>query len=362
MKAELHRVYLDHAATTPVRREVLDAMLPYFSREGYNASSIHAEGRRARAALDDARERVAAVMGCRPKEIVFCSGGTEADNLAVFGVAHARRGRGRHIVASAIEHHAVLRALDALREETILATVMLANNEIGTVEPVAELAGLARERGAVFHADAVQAPGQLALDLRRLGVDCLAISAHKFYGPPGVGALFVREGTPLEPLLYGGGQERGRRSGTEDVVGAVGLAAALELAEAERPAFASRVAALRDRLEGAIAGAIPDVTVNAKGVARLPNNLSVSFTDLDAEPLLIRLDLEGIAASAGSACATGSLEPSHVIAALGLPERTVRGTLRFSLGRSTSADEIDWVAQILPAIVAAQREGGTVSV
>jgi cysteine desulfurase len=377
------RIYLDHAATTPVRPEVVEAMVPHFSANGYNPSSIHTEGRIARASLDLARERVAGVLRCRPREVIFTGSGSEADNLAILGVARARRASGRHVVTTRIEHHAVLHACDvlredgyditvldidaagrlepsvfaaALRDDTVLAAVMYANNEIGTIEPIAELARIAREKGVVFFTDAVQAPGQLPLDVNVLGVDLLAISAHKFYGPKGVGALYVREGTPLEPLIHGGPQEYGRRSGTENVAGIVGLAVALELAEAERAAFASRIGSLRDRLEAAIRESVARVVVNGAGGERLPNNLSVSFPGLDAEPLLIRLDLEGVAASAGSACAAGSLEPSHVIAALGLPEGTWRGTVRFSLGRSTTVPEIDRVAELLPAIVAEQRE------
>ena len=379
----MERIYLDHAATTPVRPEVLEAMLPLLGANGYNPSSLHAEGRDARAALDLARERVAAVLGCKPREIVFTGSGSEADNLAIGGVARALRERGRHVVTTRIEHHAVLRACEGLREEgyeitllavdaagrldpaefeaalrddTVLAAVMYGNNEIGTIEPIAELAASARARGVIFLSDAVQAPGQLPLETARLGIDLLALSAHKFYGPKGVGALYIREGTPLEPLIRGGPQEGGRRAGTENVAGAVGLATALELAESERPAFAARVGALRDRLEAALVARVPELRVNGRGTARLPNNLSLSFAGIDAEPLLIRLDLEGVAASAGSACAAGSLEPSHVIAALEPPERMARGTVRLSLGRTTTGAEVDRVASLIPAIVAGQRE------
>jgi cysteine desulfurase len=387
----VNRIYLDHAATTPVRPEVLEAMLPHFTANGYNPSSMHAEGRNARAALDLARERVGAVLGCKPKEIAFTGSGTEADNLAIVGVARAlrRAGRAGRIVTMRIEHHAVLHACDVLREEghavtilevdsngrvdagafaealkddTILAAVMYANNEIGTVEPIPELARLARARGVFFLADAVQAPGQLPIRVDELGVDLLAISAHKFYGPKGVGALYVREGTPLVPIVQGGGQESGRRSGTENLAGIVGLAAALELAEAERPQYMQRVTELRDRFEATLLRTIPEIAINGKASARLPNNASVAFAGLEAEPLLIRLDLEGVAASAGSACAAGSLEPSHVIAALGLSERAWRGTVRFSLGRTTTAEEVDWVAALLPPIVEAQREAAALSV
>lgn len=376
------RIYLDHAATTPVRRDVLDAMLPFFIEDGFNPSSIHAEGRRAKGAVDDARGRVARVLGARPREIVFTAGGSEADNLAIAGVARARRDEGRHVVSAATEHHAVLHALDALREEgfevtllpvdragrvdpaafaaalrpgTVLASVMLANNEIGTLAPVAALAALARERGVTFHTDAVQAPGQVPLDVGQLGVDLLSLSGHKFYGPKGVGILYVREGTPLVPHVRGGGQEYGRRAGTENVAGIAGIARALELAEVDRAVIAPRMATLRDRLQAAIEASVPDVQINGAPADRLPNNLSVAFAGVDAEALLIRLDLEGIAASAGSACTSGSLEPSHVGAAIGLERRFGTGVIRFSLGRTTTEGEIDRVAAMLPGIVGEVR-------
>jgi cysteine desulfurase len=380
------RIYLDHAATTPVRPEVLEAMRPHFAENGYNASSLHAEGRRARAAIDAARERIAAILGCKPKEIVFCASGTEADNLAIFGIARARRERGRHLVASAIEHHAVLRALDALaadgfevtlvpvgrdgvvdagafaaslRPDTVLAAVMYANNELGTIQPVAELASLARERGVAFLTDAVQAPGALPLNVEQLGVDALSLSAHKCYGPKGVGALYVRSGTPLEPIVYGGGQESGRRSGTENVAGIVGFARALALAEEERGPFAARTAALRDRLEAAVTAACPNAVVNGRGGPRLPHLSSLSFTGLEAEAILIALDLAGVAASAGSACTTGSLEPSHVLRAIAADGSERPSAIRFSLGRATGPEEIERVSVLLSRIVAEQLRAPT---
>ena len=379
------RIYLDHAATTPVRHEVLEAMLPYFTQSGYNPSSLHAEGRRARAALDEARDRVAGLLGAQRKEIVFTGSGSEADNLAIFGVARARGGRGArggHLLSTAIEHPAVLRALDALRDEgwavsllavdrdglvdpaafaaalrpdTVLASVMYANNEIGTVEPIARLAAIARERGVLFHTDAIQAAAYLPLDVAALGVDLLSLSAHKFYGPKGVGALYVRDGTPLQPMIRGGGQEFGRRAGTENVAGIVGFATALSMAAGERDAASVRVAGLRNRLERAILASVEGAWINGGGAARLPGTSSASILDVDGEQLLVRLDLEGIAVSGGSACASGALEPSHVIAALSGEPRGRFGTVRFSLGRSTTAEEIDRLIALLPGIVAELR-------
>jgi cysteine desulfurase len=381
MTPPMDRIYLDNAATTTVRPEAVAAMLPLLGG-GYNPSSLHAEGRAARAALDDAREAVARVLGAAPREIVFTGGGSESDVTAIVGAARALATRGRHVVTSAIEHHAVMHAVDALERDgwrvtrlpvdgrglvdpqefaaalepqTTVASVMLANNEIGVVQPVAELAALARARGVVFHTDAVQAAGWLPLAVDALGVDLLSLSGHKFNGPKGVGILYVRRGTPLEPLIVGGGQEHGLRAGTEDVAGIVGLAAALRLAEAERPVTSQRVAALRDRLQSGILAAFPDALVNGAAAPRLPNNLSVAFAGLPSDALLMRLDLDGIAASAGSACAAGSLEPSHVTAALGLDEERRLGVIRFSLGRQTSVAEIDEVLRRLPRAVSDVR-------
>ncbi len=376
------RIYLDYAATTPVDPGVLEAMLPFFSQSGYNPSSLHAEGRAARAALDDARDRVARALNAKRKEIVFVGSGSEADNQAILGVARAARERGRHVVSTAIEHHAVLHALDALaaegfeitllpvddrglvnpaaferglRDDTVLATVMYANNEIGVVQPIPELAAIARRKGVLFHTDAVQAPGWLPLDVQRLGVDLLSISAHKFYGPKGAGALYAREGVPMQALIHGGGQEFGRRSGTENVAGIVGLSVALEKAVAEQPARAERIAGLRDRLQAGIESAIPDVRVNGSGAQRMPNNANISFAGADSESLLMRLDLEGLAVSAGSACTSGVLEPSHVISALGIDPRWHEAVIRFSLGAGTSEQEIERVLELVPRVVEAIR-------
>lgn len=376
------RIYLDNAATTPIRPEALQAMLPHFGATGYNASSSHAEGRAARAALDAARDRVARCIGAKPKEIVFTAGGSEADNLALFGVARALRDRGTHLVATAIEHHAVLHALDALRDEgfavtllavdsdgrvdaqafaqalrpeTVLASVMYANNEIGSLQPIADLARAAHARGVLFHTDAVQAAAYLPLDTGALGADLLSLAAHKFYGPKGTGALYVREGTPLRPIVHGGSQEFAARAGTENLAGIAGMATALELAAGERTQTAARVGALRDGFEGLVLARIAGVRVNGGGAVRAPHISNLSFLGVTSEQLLMRLDLDGIAVSAGSACASGAIEPSHVIAALGLPQEWLLGVLRFSLGRGTTQAQIDRTVEVLERAVADLR-------
>jgi cysteine desulfurase len=377
---QMQRIYLDYAATTPLRTEVIAAMQTAQIDGSFNPSSLHAEGRRARAALDAARERVASVLGAKRTEITFTGSGTEADNLAICGVVRAL-GCSGHVVTSAIEHPAVLRALDDVREkgcevtvlpvdangcvdpasfaesirrDTLLASIMYANNEIGSVAPIAQLAAIAREKGVRFHTDAVQAPDWLSIDVRALGVDLMSLSAHKVYGPKGVGILYVRAGTPISPVTAGGGQEFGRRSGTENVVGISGAAVALELATAERETLAARVGELRDRLERGITSTIPGARVNAAGATRLPNIASLTFSGTQAQELLMRLDLDGVAVSAGSACASGTLGPSHVIAALeGTDGRDA--TVRFSLGAPTTQAEIDRVLTILPSIVGALR-------
>ena len=375
------RIYLDTAATTPVRPEVVEAMLPYFSDVAHNPSSVHAEGRRARAALDDARERVARCIGARAKEIVFTAGGSEADNLALIGAVRALPGRQR-VVSTAIEHHAVLHALDALRDEghdvalarcddrgvTDLAhleellqtpcavvSAMYVNNELGTVQPVARIASAARAAGAIVHTDAVQAAAYLPVDVGALGIDLLSLAAHKFYGPKGTGVLYVREGTPLVPMLYGGSQEHARRAGTENVAGIAGFAVALELAMDERTQTAARVGALRDAFERGIRARIDGVAVNGERAPRAPHISNLSFLDVDSEELLARLDLEGIAVSAGSACASGAIEPSHVIAALGVSPEWTRGVVRVSFGRSTTQAQTERAVEVLAAAVADLR-------
>lgn len=379
------RIYLDHAATTPARPEVVEAMLPYLSQYGYNPSSLHGEGRRARAAVDAARETVARALGARAKEIIFTGGGSEADNLAILGAARALRSRGKHIVTSAIEHHAVLHVVgvledegwevtvldadaggtidpvgfaNALRADTTLASIMFANNEIGTLQSIECLARIAHNLGVLFHTDAVQAPAYVPIDVRSLGVDLLSISAHKFYGPKGVGALYVRDGIPLAPLIVGGAQEFAKRAGTENVAGIVGMARAIEMVLGELPAVPARIAQLRDRLQSGILRRVPDVRVNGEGRPRIANNCNVSFAGVDGEALLIALDLEGIAVSTGSACASGTPEPSHVIAALGMAQEWSRGVVRFSLGRETTQAQIDETLDALAMVVARLRGWG----
>lgn len=375
------RIYLDHAGTTPMRSEVANRMAETSLRRGFNASSLHFEGRLARAALDDARDRVARILGAKRTEVVFTSGGTEANNLALLGIA-AAAGAGARVVASAVEHHSVLAALERLREsgvagglipvdangsvdprefERVLAarpmcaSVMYANNEVGTVQPILELAAIARTRGVFLHADAVAAPAWLPVDAGELGVDLLSLSAHKFGGPEGIGVLFVREGVPLRPVILGGGQESGRRSGTENVASIAGLALALELAAGERASAVTRIGALRDRLEAQLVRAVAGVTLNGAGAPRLANISNMSFEGVEAGELLIALDLEGIAVSAGSACTSGTLEPSHVLAAM-YPRLRGRSGIRFSLGTRTTAGEIDRVVASVPPLIARLRE------
>lgn len=377
------RVYLDFAATTPVEPRVLEAMLPYFTAVPGNASSLHAFGQDARAGVDRARVQVASLIGARPGEIVFTSGATEADNLAIFGVPLAQEARGRHVVTSVIEHHAVLEACrflesrgyavtyvpvdgagfvdpddvrQALREDTVLVSVMAANNEVGTLQPLAEIGRLTRERGIPFHSDATQMAGALTLSVGELGVDLLSVSGHKRYGPKGVGALYVRSGTPLARVQHGGDHERGRRGGTENVAGIVGLGAAFAVAAAEMAEEAPRVAALRDRLiEGALA--ISGARLNGGRDLRLPNNANFSFEGTDGQSLVIGLDLQGVAASSGSACSAGSLEPSHVLLALGLPPELAAGAVRLTLGRNTTQTDVDHAIASLRRVVASVRHG-----
>jgi cysteine desulfurase len=370
-------IYLDNAATTTVRPEAVEAMVPLLGG-GYNPSSAHAHGREARAALDSARADVARVLGATPREIVFTGGGSESDVLAIVGAAKARAAAGKHVITSVFEHHAVLHAFDvledegwsvtrlpvssdglvdpaaveaALRPDTSLVSIMLGNNEVGTIQPLAEIAELAHAAGALVHTDAVATAGYLDLDVSRLAVDLLTLSAHKFNGPKGVGVLFVRRGTPVTAQIVGGGQEHGLRSGTENLAGIAGLARALVLAHAERTETVARVTALRDRLQSAVTSAVPGSVVLGARAPRLPHILSAGFPDQPSDALLMALDLEGVSASAGSACAAGSLEPSHVVAALGVTPEYATGVLRFSLGRTTTVADIDGAAAVVKRVL-----------
>ena len=371
-------IYLDYNATTPLAPEVFDAMRPYLDRHFGNASSIHAAGREARAAVDDARDRIARVLGAKSHEIVFTSGGTESDNLAIIGLARALAGRGKHVVTCATEHHAVLHACDflekregfrvtrlpvdarghidlqqlrdAIDDATTLVSMMSANNETGTIHPVTEIAGICRERGALFHSDAIQSFGKEPLLARDF--DALSLAAHKFHGPKGAGILHLGSGISIERLQHGGSHENERRAGTENVAAIMGMAHAAELALRDIDTERTRQAALRDRLWQGVREAFPAAVMNGDPNARLANTLNVSFPGLDGESLLINLDLAGICASSGSACMVGSIVPSHVLIAMGAPADLARATVRFSLGKKTTSEEIEATIRQLPAIFA----------
>jgi cysteine desulfurase len=399
----MNRVYLDHNATTGVEPEVLDAMLPYLSGEFGNAASIHTFGQKARAAVETAREQVAALIGARPQEIVFTSGGTEADNHAIFGavselvtwlpnrspdpladlgkrlsIAHLK-----HVITTAIEHEAVLNTCQelekqgvrvtylpvdgqgvvsadavrrALRKETVLITVMHANNELGTVQPLEEIGRIAADADVYFHTDAVQSAGKVRIDVNALRMDLLSLSGHKFYAPKGIGALYIRGGTRLQQLLYGGHHQRGFRPGTENVAGIVGMGKAAELARKSLAEDAARISALRDRLEQGLLSRVPHSRANGARAPRTPNTTNILYSGIEGEALVIALDLKGLACSTGAACSSGAVEPSHVLTAIGLSPDEARSSLRFSLGRHTTADEIDFALQIVPAAVEQLRE------
>jgi len=384
----MNNIYLDHSATTAVRPEVLEAMWPFFSQLYGNPSSVHSYGAGPHEALERAHAAVASVLGCRPGEIIFTGGGTEADNLAVLGVARAvrtRRPEARlHVITSQIEHDAVLNACrqleregfrvtyvpvnragfvelaaleSALDDETMLVSIMLANNEIGTIQPISEISRLAHGRGALVHTDAVQAAGVMDLDVARLGVDLLSVSAHKLYGPKGVGALYLRRGTPVSPLIHGGGQERDRRSGTENVPGVVGLAVSLALAEGERATEVQRLTGLRDRLIDGVLDRVPSAHLTGHRTQRLPGHASFYLEGVTGESVLVNLDIAGVACSSGSACQAGSTEPSHVLTAIGLPPEHAKNGLRMTLGRENTGADIDYVVDILPGIVEELRSG-----
>jgi cysteine desulfurase len=378
----MRRIYLDHAATTPTHPEVVKAMLPFFSDAFGNPSSIYSYGQEAKGALEEARIKVAELIGARSEEIVFTSGGTEADNYALKGIAYANEHKGNHIITTPIEHHAVLEACKflekngiritclpvdkyglvdpddvkkAITDRTIVISVMHANNEVGTIEPVEEIGKIAREAGVYFHSDAVQTAGHIPVNVDELGVDLLSISGHKLYGPKGVGALYVRKGTKLVPLVHGGEHEKRRRAGTENVPGIVGLGKAVQLAGQEMSKEAERLTYLRDKLIRGLEKKIDRVRLNGHPAKRLPNNINVSVDFVEGESMILNLDLEGICASTGSACSSASLEPSHVLLALGLSPEQAHGSLRFTLGRENTEADIERALAVLPGIVAKLR-------
>src|SRR2546422_2688036 len=382
------RIYLGHAATSPLAERVLEVMLPYLRDNWGNPSSLYAEAQEARRGLDGARRSMASILGCKPQELVFTSGGSESDNAALRGVAYAarRQGRGEHVITTAIEHHAVLHAAERLEQEgfrvtylgvdgegfidlqdlehavtdsTALVSIMYVNNEVGTIEPIEDAARVVKAKNprAVFHTDAVQAAGMLDINVDRVGVDMLSIGAHKFYGPKGVGALYVRQRTPIQWQQLGGGQEKNRRAGTENVAGVVGMAKALELAYEELDARNDHGQDLRDRLLSGVPERIPHVHITGPDdlSKRAPNNFSACFEYIEGEAILIALDLAGVAASSGSACTSGSLEPSHVLTALGVPEDLARGSLRLTVGKDNTPEQIEHVLEVLPGIVSRIR-------
>lgn len=379
---EKRNIYLDNAATTRMRPEVLEAMLPWFTEDFGNASSVHAWGRKSQRAVDESREKIAGLLGANASEIYFTSGGTEADNWAIKGYAARHQEKGKHLITSAIEHHAILHTFevlrkqgfdvtflpvdegglvnpqslrDAMRPDTILVSIMLANNEVGTIEPIAELAKIAKEGGAAFHTDAVQAVGHIPVNVKELGVDMLTFSSHKFHGPKGIGGLYIRRGVALDNLMDGGAHERGRRAGTINHPAIVGTARALELAVAEMPEVTPRIISLRDRLIDGILAAVPRSRVNGDRIHRLPGNANVSFTGMEGEALVLSLDMAGIAASSGSACSSGSLDPSHVLLAMNVPMSAAQSALRLSLGEDTTEADVDYAIEKVTEIVARLR-------
>lgn len=376
-------IYLDHAATTYTKKEVLEEMLPYFTEHFGNPSSIHKFGRDVRNSVDNAREKIAKALGALPEEIYFTAGGSESDNWAVKGIAYANKNKGNHIITTQIEHHALLHSCEYLEKEgfevtylpvdqygmvsleavrnaitdkTILISIMYANNEIGTIQPIAEIGRLAREKGIYFHTDAVQAVGSVKIDVKEQNIDLLSLSAHKFYGPKGIGVLYIRKGVKLFNLIHGGAQERGRRAGTENVPGIVGLAKAIELATDNLKEHSSRITALRNKLIKGVMDNIPYTRLNGHPEKRLPGNANFCFRYIEGEALLLNLDMKGIAGSSGSACTSGSLDPSHVLLSIGLPHEIAHGSLRLSIGDVNTEEDIDYVLEVLPEIVEKLRQ------
>jgi cysteine desulfurase len=376
-------IYMDHSATTYVRKEVVEAMAPYHAEHFGNPSSIYSIARESKKTIDAARAQVAQALGAEPDEIYFTSGGSESDNWAIKGVAFANRKKGNHIITSKIEHHAVLHTCEyvekegftvtylpvdqyglvdpaelekAITDKTILISIMYANNEIGTIEPIAELGAIARRHKVPFHTDAVQAVGNIPIDVKAQNIDLLSLSAHKFYGPKGTGVLYIRKGTRIDNLIHGGGQERRRRAGTENIAGIVGLGKAIELATADIEGHNTKIRALRDRLMSGILAKIPNSRLNGHPEKRLPGNINISFEFIEGESMLLWLDDEGICASTGSACTSGSLEPSHVLLATGLPVEISHGSLRLTLGNVNTDADVDFVLEVLPKVVTRLRE------
>ena len=376
-------VYMDHSATTYARKEVVEAMIPYHAEIFGNPSSIYGIARASKNAIDTARAQVARAIGAEPDEIYFTSGGSESDNWALKGIASANLKRGNHIITSAIEHHAIMHTCQflekvgftvtylpvdkygvvdpaelekAITDKTILISVMYANNEIGTIEPIAELGAIARKHNVYFHTDAVQVIGNIPVDVKTQNIDLLSLSAHKFYGPKGIGALYIRKGVRIDNLIHGGGQERKRRAGTENIAGIVGLGKAVELATADIEGHNKRIKAMRDRLMQGILAKIPDAHLNGHPEKRLPGNINISFSFIEGESMLLWLDDEGICASTGSACTSGSLEPSHVLLATGLPVEISHGSLRLTLGNINTESDVDFVLEVLPKVVSRLRD------
>jgi cysteine desulfurase len=376
-------IYMDHSATTYVRRDVVEAMAPYHTENFGNPSSIYSIARITKKAIDTARVQVAKALGADPDEIYFTSGGSESDNWAIKGIASANVKKGNHIITTKIEHHAILHTCEylekqgfaitylpvdqyglvdpaelekAITDKTILISIMYANNEIGTIEPIAELGAIARKHKIFFHTDAVQVIGNVPVDVKAQNIDLLSLSAHKFYGPKGVGALYIRKGVKIDNLIHGGGQERRRRAGTENIAGIVGLGKAIELATADIEGHNKKIRALRDRLMKGILGKIPNAHLNGHPEKRLPGNINISFEFIEGESMLLWLDDEGICASTGSACTSGSLEPSHVLLATGLPVEISHGSLRLTLGNVNTDADVDFVLEVLPKVVAKLRD------
>lgn len=377
---KLKKIYLDNAATTPVRSEVLEAMLPYFTQKFGNASTIYSYGREAKEALEESRKNVAQLIGANTEEVFFTSGGTESDNWALRGIASANVKKGKHVITSSVEHHAVLHTCrdlekqgfkitylpvdkdglinvkdvaDAITDETILVSIMHANNEIGTIQPINEIAKAIKQKNPeiIFHTDAVQTAGKIPVNVNNLGVDLLSMSAHKIYGPKGVGALYIRKGTRIAPFMTGGAQESSRRAGTENIAGIVGFGKAAELAVCEQQEQFEKLILLRDRLMQGILNTIPYTRLNGHPTLRLPHNVNISFEFIEGESILLNLDMKGICASSGSACTSGSLDPSHVLLAIGLPHEIAHGSLRLTLGRENSQEDVDYVLEVLPGII-----------